>query len=80
VSIRQQPGQVIEQVEEVVTHCPVDESHVAFDATQLVHARPPMPHALSVWVVMHVVPAQHPLQLPGPHGGLTHALDVGSHN
>jgi len=44
---------------------------ISLIAAQFVHAPPPLPHCLSFVGLMHVSPAQHPLQFIGPHfGGL----------
>src|SRR5262249_4706058 len=48
-------------------HVPLE--HTWLIAVQSLHAAPLTPHCLSVVIVMHVSPAQHPVQLFGPHFG-----------
>jgi hypothetical protein len=63
----------------VATHVPVDGLQNSLWSVQLVHARPPVPHWLSLSVGAHVAPAQQPMQFVGPHGAATHICEVGLH-
>jgi hypothetical protein len=46
------------------------------EPSHVVHAPPPMPHALSCVPFMQTFPRQQPsLQLPGPHAGSSHVPD-----
>lgn len=64
----------------VATHMPVASLQNSFWSLQSVHARPPVPHWVSLSIGTHVAPAQQPMQFIGPHGAATHVCELGLHS
>jgi hypothetical protein len=64
----------------VATQVPVASLQNSFWRAQLVHARPPVPHCVSLSIGTHVAPAQQPMQFIGPHGAATQVCELGLHS